>query len=130
LIITTSYTTGISQFIYITRNKLPTATWTNRNKLQIVSMSPYEIKEAYFGYSMVSLAKATKAFMLKHMNPSLIPKEELNSGKTMNDFWYTLLEKILWPADCLIRANKSCIKIPALSNNNIQYSFFSLIKYF
>jgi len=35
---------------------------------------------------MVQLAKTTKAYMFKYMNPSWIPEEELMSGKSMGDF--------------------------------------------
>jgi len=50
-----------------------------------VEKTPYEIKEAYFGYSMVQL--------FKYMNPSWIPEEELMSGNSMGDYYYNLLEK-------------------------------------
>lgn len=78
--------------------------------------TPHESKEAYFGYSMVQLAKSTKAYMFKHMNPSWIPEEELQSGKNMGDYYYNLLEKILWPADCLSKATLGAIRTPIAGN--------------
>jgi len=59
--------------INVMRNKSPTATWSKRNQAQLVEKTPYEIKEAYFGYTMVELAKSTKAYIF--MNPSWIQKK-------------------------------------------------------
>ena len=98
------------------RNKLPTATWSKRNQAQLVEKTPYEIKEAYFGYSTVQLAKSTKAFIFKFMNPSWIPEEDLMSGKSMGDYYFNLLEKILWPAECLTKATLGAIKVPIAGN--------------
>jgi len=65
---------------------------------------------------MVQLAKTTKAYMFKYMNPSWIPEEELMSGKSMGDYYYNLLEKILWPADCLQKATQGAIRSPPAGN--------------
>jgi len=50
------------------------------------------------------------------MNPSWIPEEELMSGKSMGDYYYNLLEKILWPANCLQQATHGAIRSPLAGN--------------
>jgi len=70
---------------------------------------------------MIQLAKSTKAYIFKYMNASWIPEEELLSGRTMGDYYFNLLEKILWPADCLSKATVVAAKLPFAGNFFIHF---------
>jgi len=69
---------------------------------------------------MVQLAKSTKAYIFKFTNPSWIQEEQLMSGKSIGDYYYNLLENILWPADCFTKATLGAIKVSMAGNCKIQ----------
>ena len=112
---------GFNQALCVMRGKIPTTTWAKRHNGQLSALSGHQIKEAYFGHQMISLAKETRAYIFKYMNPSYISEEELDSGKQMGDMYHAMLKKILWTADCMLKTTKAVGRMSNVAGNALMY---------
>lgn len=118
----------VKKKIELMRTKLATDTFITRNKTALQGMSPREKSEASFGATMVALAKSTKAYIFKHMLPSCIDEDDLDSGMQYNDLLAAMRKFVLHRADCLEKITASVNR-----NNTIvgKYStFYILVLYF
>jgi hypothetical protein len=89
------------------RQKVATDTFVSRNKTALQGRTPYEKSEASFGATMVAIAKSTKQYIFKHMLPSCIDEDDLDSGMQYNDLLATMRKLVLHRADCMEKITAS-----------------------
>ena len=110
------------------RQKVATDTFVSRNKTALQGRTPRKKSEASFGATMVAIAKSSKAYIFKHMLPSCIDEDDLDSGMQYNDLLAAMRKLVLHRADCLEKITASVNRNQTIVGK--YFTFVFLILYF
>jgi len=76
-----------------------TETYDKRNKTALNGKDRQMKNKIAFGNTMVCIAKTCRTYIFKHMTPSYIQEDDLDSGMQMQDMWYAMRKLVLYGVD-------------------------------
>jgi len=109
------------------RLKSPTTSWSTRRQSQLENKNIHEMKEAYFGFQMLELARKNRSYILDLMNPSFISGADLKSGQEEGDMYEAMRKLVLFPADVLAKTTLTVKRMANVVGNIIIYLVIILL---
>jgi len=98
-----------------------TETYDKRNKTALNGKDRQMKNKIAFGNTMVSIAKTCRTYIFKHMLPSYIQEDDLDSGMQMQDMWYAMRKLVLYGVDHTEKITASVNRNTSLTSNQIVF---------